>query len=151
MNIALLIIHGLMAVMLLGAVTHQAAAAVWPRRPGQRGLASRFRGVNAAGYTNTIVILYVLTFILGGYIYIIYRIEVRPPLEVLLDLPTIGLFELKEHFLSVTFGMLPAYWYYWTQRPDMVKTRATLAVWLALSVWFGLVVGHLVNNVRGFV
>ena len=151
MNIALLIIHGLMAVMLLGAVTHQAAAAVWPRGPGQRGFVSRFRGVNAAGYTNMIVILYVLTFTLGSYIYIIYRIEVRPPLEVLLDLPTIGLFELKEHFLSVTFGMLPAYWYYWTQRPDMAKTRATLAVWLALSVWFGFVVGHFVNNVRGFV
>jgi len=36
MNITLLIIHGLLAVMLLGAITHQSFNTVWPRRPGER-------------------------------------------------------------------------------------------------------------------
>jgi len=151
MNITLLIVHGLVAVLLLGAITHQAASAAWPRKPGERDFVSRYRGVNGAGYTDVVVILFVLNFILGSYIYVIYRIEVRPPLEILRDLPTIGIFEMKEHILAVVLGMLPAYWYYWTKRPDMPRTRTILAVFLALSVWFGFLVGHFVNNVRGFI
>src|SRR5687767_1423428 len=101
MNIALLIIHGLMAVLLLGALTHQALAVVWPRRPGQTDFVARFRGVNGAGYTNAVVVFFVATFIMGSIIYTTYRVEVRPPLEAIQDLPTVGLFELKEHFLAM--------------------------------------------------
>ncbi len=150
MNVALLIIHGLFAVALLGAVTHQAMGAVWPRRPGQTDFVARFRGVNGVGYTNAVIVLYVITFVLGGVIYTTYRIEVRPPLEALQDLPTVGLFELKEHFLAMAGGMLPAYWYFWKRRPEQRASRTMITVILALVVWFSFIAGHIVNNVRGF-
>ena len=150
MNVGLLIIHGLFAVALLGAVTHQAMGAVWPRRPGQADFVARFRGVNGVGYTNAVIVLYVVTFILGGIIYTTYRIEVRPPLEALQDLPTVGLFELKEHFLAMAAGMLPAYWYFWKRRPEPRGPRTMITVILALVVWFSFIAGHIVNNVRGF-
>lgn len=150
MNVALLIIHGLFAVALLGALTHQAMGAVWPRKPGQTDFVARFRGVNGVGYTNAVVVLFVITFILGGIVYTVYRIEVRPPLEALQDLPTVGLFELKEHFLAMGLGMLPAYWYFWKRRPEQRMTRTMITVILALIVWWSFIVGHIVNNVRGF-
>ena len=150
MNIALLIVHGLMAVLLLGALTHQAFAVVWPRRPGQTDFVARFRGVNGAGYTNAIVVLFVATFIMGSIIYTTYRVEVRPPLEAIQDLPTVGLFELKEHFLAMMLAMLPAYWYFWKRRPEERQARTMMTVILALTVWFGFIVGHIVNNARGF-
>ena len=150
MNIALLIVHGLFAVFLLGALTHQTAGAIWPRRPGQKDFVARYRGVNAQGYTNAVIVAFILTAILGGIIYTTYRVEVRPPLEALTDLRTIGLFELKEHYLAITAGMLPAYWYYWKRRPEARLTRVMITVLLALSVWYGFIIGHVVNNVRGF-
>jgi hypothetical protein len=151
MNITLLIVHLLCAVFLLGALTHQAFAALWTRKPGENNFLARYRGVNAAGYTNAIVVAYILTAILGSIIYAAYRIEVRPALEDLGDLQTIGIFELKEHFLAILFAMLPSYWYFWKRRPDARRTRAALTVLLGLNVWFGFLVGHVVNNVRGLI
>jgi hypothetical protein len=151
MNVALLMIHALCAVFLLGATTHQAFSAFWPRRPGQNDFLARYRGVNAAGYTDAVVIAFLITFLLGSIVYTVYRIEVRPPLEDLGDLPTIGLFELKEHFLAITLGVLPAYWYFWRKRPDARLMRGILALFLALNVWWAFIVGLIVNNVRGFV
>jgi hypothetical protein len=150
MNILLLIVHGLCAVFLLGALTHQTFSAVWPRRPGQTNFVARYRGVNAQGYATAVVIAFALTATLGGVIYTTYRVEVRPPLEALMDLPTIGLFELKEHFLSIAAGMLPAYWYFWKRRPDLKAARAMVTLVIAAIVWWSFVVGNIVNNVRGF-
>ena len=149
MTVTLLIIHGLLAVFLLGALTHQALASVWPRKPGQSDFVARFRGVNGAGYTNAVVVLFIATFIMGGIVYTFYRTQVRPPLEALQDLPTVGLFELKEHYLAIALAMLPGYWYYWRRRPDARGTRAAITVVLALSVWAGFIIGHIINNVRG--
>jgi hypothetical protein len=150
MNIALLILHGLSAVFLLGALTHQTASAVWPRRPRQTDFVARFRGVNGQGYATAVVVIFLATAILGGIIYTIYRVEVRPPLEALGDLPTIGLFELKEHYLAIVAGMLPAYWYFWKRRPDLRAARAIVTIIIAATVWWGFVIGNIVNNVRGF-
>lgn len=149
MTVTLLLLHGICAVALLGAITHQALGVIWPRKPGQSGFVARFRSVNGAGYTNAIIVLYLITFSLGAYIYIFYRIDVRPPLEALLDLPTIGVFELKEHFLGIMLGMLPAYWYFWKRNPEVKIGRVGTTVALALAVWFSFLAGHYVNNVRG--
>ncbi len=151
MNVTLLIIHVLSAVFLLGALTHQSLSAVLPRRPGEANFVARYRGVNAAGYTDAVVVVFLITAILGSYIYPIYRIQVRPALEDLGDLRTIGIFELKEHFITIAFGLLPAYWYFWRRRPEYRGTRAILATFLALDVWFAFLVGNLVNNTRGLV
>src|SRR3954470_18436225 len=150
MNVTLLIIHGLCAVFLLGALTHQSFSVVWPRRPGQTDFVARYRGVNAQGYATAVVIAFVVTATFGAIIYTVYRVEVRPQLEALMDLPTIGLFELKEHFLSIGLGMLPAYWYLWKKRPELKTARVLVTLLLAFIVWWSFLVGNIVNNARGF-
>jgi len=49
-------------------------------------------------------------------------------------------------------GMLPAYWYFW-RAPDAIehaRARAVLTAILAFIVWWGFLVGHVLNNIRGF-
>jgi len=149
MNVTLLILHGICAFLLLGALTHQAVTSVWPRKPGDQGFIAVYRGVHGHSYTNAVIALFLVTFVLGGYIYIFYRIEVRPPLEALLDLVPIGVFELKEHFLAIALGMLPAYWYYWKKKPENKMARVGTTLVLTFAVWVGFLGGHFVNNVRG--
>ncbi len=122
----LLIIHSLCAVFMLGALTHQALSVWWPVRavagPGPRMLLTSFRAVRGAAYANTIVMLYVVTASLGAIMYPTYRIAVRVVLEDLRLSAANGLFELKEHFVALGLGMLPAYWYYWRQPPAEAAT-----------------------------
>lgn len=149
----LLIVHGLMAVTLLGAITHQAFAVAAPTATGtgRRSFFSRFRHVNGPAYTVPIVILFSLTAILGGLLYPQYRIDVRPLLEDMLNRPANGIFEIKEHLIAVGLGMLPAYWLSWRTplAVDMATTRLWLTWLLAFFVWWGFLVGHVLNNIKG--
>ena len=52
----LLIIHGLIAVALLGSITHQTAAVCWPAAKGG-SFASSFRAVAGARYTIANIVL----------------------------------------------------------------------------------------------
>jgi hypothetical protein len=56
----LLIIHGLLAVALLGALTHQAMSVLIPVRQavGTASFASRFRAVPDAGYAGAVCVLW---------------------------------------------------------------------------------------------
>jgi|SRR6266404_725710 hypothetical protein len=152
MIVALLILHGLLAVALLGAVTHQALSVWLPARKTASSFVARMRGVTATSYVNAIVVLYALTALLGGIIYPTYRLNVRIVLEQMqLHVPN-GAFELKEHFVALGFGMLPAYWYFW-RAPEAIehaRARAVLTAILAFIVWWGFLVGHVLNNIRGF-
>jgi hypothetical protein len=153
MTTALLIIHGLFAVALLGAITHQAASTLWPAARPAGSFTGRFRSVAAPGYANAIVILYVLTALLGGIIYAEYRIGIRIVLEELQLRVANGSFELKEHLAAIGLGTLPAYWYYWRQPATELSTareRAVLTAILAFIVWWNFLVGHILNNIRGF-
>jgi hypothetical protein len=113
----------------------------------------RVRGVSAASYVNAIIILYVSTAILGGvFIYPEYRLSVRIVLEQMSLRVPVGIFDLKEHFVTVGLGVLPAYWYFWRQplADDHSRTRALLTATLAFIVWWSFLVGHILNNMRGF-
>jgi len=59
---------------------------------------------------------------------------------------------MKEHYIAIGLGMLPAYWYYWRQplSQEYARTRATMSAVLALAVWWSFIVGHVLNNIRGF-
>ena len=48
----LLIIHALLAVLLLGGITHQAIAAGWPVAKRGQGFFNSLRGVNGMSYAN---------------------------------------------------------------------------------------------------
>jgi hypothetical protein len=62
-----------------------------------------------------------------------------------------GSFELKEHFAAVGLAILPAYWYYWRQpATGGARTRDLLTALLAFIVWWNFLVGHILNNIRGF-
>ena len=146
---ALLILHGLCAVALLGAITHQAASVLLPARRPAGSFAGRFRAVPAPSYANAIALLYVVTFILGAIIYAEYRISVRTVVEQLELRAANGAFELKEHFAAIGLGLLPVYWHYWRQA-ERPRARAAVTALLAFVAWWSFLVGHVVNNIRGF-
>jgi hypothetical protein len=146
----LLIIHGLIAVALLGSITHQTASTVWPAKSAGNFLVS-FRGVSAARYTTTNIVLYVIVAVLGAIIYPAYRLAVRPYLESARLLTINGTFELKEQFVAIGLGMLPLYWLVWRTPLDPKLSGARIAVTslLCFVVWYSFLVGHVLNNVRG--
>jgi hypothetical protein len=95
--------------------------------------------------------LFLTTAILGGIIYTNYRIGARLTLERGRFWKTFGAFELKEHIVTIGLAVLPAYWYFWRAplREEYARTRAMLTTVLGFVVWWGFLVGHLANNVRG--
>jgi hypothetical protein len=147
----LLILHGLLAVALLGAITHQAFAASRRLPSGEANFIARFRAVGAASYTNAIVVLFAVTCIGGGLLYPPYRLDVRPTLEDLDLRAANGVFEIKEHLAAIGLGLLPAYWFFWRQPPtvDGVVARRYLTWMLAFIIWWNFLVGHVLNNIRG--
>ena len=148
---ALLILHGLVAVALLGAITHQTVAAWAPAGAGPKSFFGRFRAVPSPAFANAVVVLYAVSALLGGIVYLDFRIDVRPILERDGHWQAIGLFDLKEHFIAIGLGLLPAYWLSW-RRPLAVSgwTRAAMTAVLAFIVWFGFLMGHVMNNILGF-
>jgi hypothetical protein len=152
MIVVLLLLHGLLAVALLGAMTHQALS-VLPRAAaqGRRTFVDRFRGVNAAAYATPIVVLFAVTALGGALLYPQYRIDVRPALEDMQNAAANGVFEIKEHLVAIGLGLLPAYWLVWQQplEAGSASARRVLTWLLAFFVWWGFIVGHVLNNIRG--
>jgi hypothetical protein len=147
----LLMVHGILAVFLLGALTHQAFAVWWRPARGDQTFFASYRAVRAERYVNTTIVLYVLTYLVGGFLlYPEYRYIVRPVLEQLHRNATVGSFELKEHFMTVGIALLPLYWYLWKRPQTSVAAQKLVTLVLALLVWYGFIVGHLLNNTRGF-
>lgn len=147
----LLILHGLAAVALLGAVTHQATS-LFPRRPAKdAGFAARYSRVDGTRFTVAIAVLYLVVFILGAVIYPAYRVDVRIPFEEMGLYWAVGLFELKEHAGGIGLGILPLYVAIWRgpAAEAGLTNRRMVTVFLATVVWFDFVVGHLLNNIRG--
>ena len=149
----LFIVHALLAVALLGALTHQAVAVLAPVRAGATaGFVRRFRSVPARSYAGAICVLWVLAFIFGGLIYTKYRIYVRVPIEQQGLFKTLGAFELKEHLVTIGLGLLPIYWFLWKDARNAAyeSSRKWLTIVLAAICWYGFLTGHVLNNVRGF-
>lgn len=146
----LILLHGLLAVVLLGGITHQAVAVAWPSRS-KSGIANAYRSTNSSVYTNANIVLYLATATLGGIIYPVYRVGVRSFLENARLMAATGSFELKEQFVAVGLGMLPLYWLLWNRPPESGVRPARIAVTLILCaiVWYGFLVGHILNNIRG--
>jgi len=153
MIVVLLILHGLLAVALLGAITHQALS-VFTTAPAANGrwtFIDRFRGVDATAYATPIVVLFAVTTLGGALLYPQYRTDVRPALEDMQNSAANGVFEIKEHLAAIGLGLLPVYWQFWRkpQGPETVAARRYLTWLLAFFVWWNFIVGHVLNDIRG--
>lgn len=148
--VALLILHGLVGVALLGAITHQVVS-VFRKRPLRSGsFVDRYTSVNQGTFTVAVVSLYVAQVILGAIIYPAYRLNVRIPFEEMSLGWAVGIFELKEHFAGIGLSALPVYAYSWrTAIEAQRRDRIAITVLLAFIVWWDFLVGHILNNIRG--
>jgi hypothetical protein len=150
MVFVLLLVHGLAAVALLGALSHQFVGQFWGLRGERRSFVTALRGVRGSAYPNAIVALYLTTFVLGTLIYPDFRLDVRSIWDIELPKAT-GSFEIKEHFGAIGLAMLPAYWYTWCRDVDGTArlARSMLTLLLTLVVWTDFLLGHILNNLQG--
>jgi hypothetical protein len=152
MALSLLMLHVLVAVVLIGAVTHQVFS-LWRPVPAEvhRNLWKRFRSVRSIAFTKSIAVLYVLAVIGGGIVYPFYVLDAKKPLLNMGLEPVVGVFEIKEHFAILGLGLLPAYVSYWASAENDrdLAVRRILTVILALFVWWNFWVGHVVTAIRG--
>jgi hypothetical protein len=147
----LLILHSLVAVALLGAITHQAIAVRRAPGAGNESFAARYRSVDASAYAGAIVLLYAAVSLIGACLYPSYRMIVRPILELNNFRVANGAFELKEHFAALGLLMLPAYWAAW-RKPllaEYAAARTGLTWVLAAIIWWNFLVGNVLNNIKG--
>lgn len=153
MSTLLLILHGLAAVFLIGALTHQAAGILrgTVKVSAQRGFVQRFAAVRPVGYAEAIAVLFVLTLVLGALIYPSYALGARSVIRAASP-GAFAAFEIKEHFAALGLGLLPAYWVLWrapTMEESRVVARRAVTLMLALIVWVAFLVGHVLNNLEG--
>jgi hypothetical protein len=147
----LLIVHGILAVFLLGAITHQAIGAAWPVTKKGSDFFQSVRGVNAMSYTNAVIVLFVVTFAIGTIIYPTYRVSVRTVLQEYRLFKPEGMFEMKEHLLALSLALLPIYWLFWHRVSEANRVaRAVVTSVIAVAVWWSFLTGHIINNIRGF-
>jgi hypothetical protein len=152
MMTALLILHGLLAVALLGAATHQALAATIRRTEARtRSFFTRFRATDAGAYSNAVVILFVSVVAMGAVLYPRYRFVVRPLLQTMDLRAANGAFELKEHFSAIGLLLLPAYWASWRHplAPEYAAARVALTWIVTAMVWWNFVIGQLLVAIKG--
>jgi hypothetical protein len=103
-------------------------------------------------FTNAIVVLYVVSWLLGAVVYLYFKIDLQPRLERDHHWHAMGFFDLKEDFTVIGLGLLPAYWFCWRQSADSQDhlIRAAPTLLLAFIVWWSFLVGHVMNDIGGF-
>jgi hypothetical protein len=147
----LLFVHFALAVGLLAAVTLQTVGVLMPARQAVGALNQRMSQLPLASYATLIVLLYVPQALMGAWVYVKYRTYVRIPMEGYRHWWTVGSFEFKEHVVTMGLALLPAYWYFWhgPTSEDHATTRKLLTIFIAFTVWYSFVVGHVANDFRG--
>src|SRR5215472_19130095 len=101
-------------------------------RPGS--FFGRFRAVQPAGYANAIVGLYVGAAVLGSVVYLYFKVDIQPDLERDRHWHALGFFDLKEDFVAIGLGLLPAYWISW--RCPFAEERDPIASFLTTILGF---------------
>jgi len=78
------------------------------------------------------------------------------PAFAIVGLPDKAVAESKERvraaLAAIGLGLLPAYCYFWNQSGDgaHLAARKYLTWILAFLVWWNFLVGHILNNIKGF-
>ncbi len=148
MNIFVLVLHGLCATLLLGAITHQALGLWYPAPATRRGWWSALRAVHPERFVGATIVLFCVAVLLGAVAYAPFRVITRVQyLDGQAPWAT-GLFEVKEHAAAIGLALLPAYWAVW-QESNGNRGRRWLTTFLAALIWSSFLAGQIVNFVRG--
>src|SRR5262245_51634570 len=149
MATTLLILHGLVAVALIGAITHQTLATIAPPNAKPHSFFGRFRSIPAERFANAIIVLYLTSALLGAVVYLYFKINVQPNLERDRHWHALGFLDLKEDFIAIGLGVLPAYWFCWRRPFDSENRQARVALTLLLAViaWSAFLVWHVIDNI----
>lgn len=144
----LLIIHALLAMLLLGSMTHNVLIT-------SRYLVGNFNKIKLEKlYVKVAFVAYGLTFIFGTLMYPNYRYHVR---ALYLDKHApwaTNLFDIKEHWVALGLALFTVF-YLLSRAIEPAKDRHLLFVYVFLSVvltgivWFAVVTGLLVTSVKG--
>lgn len=146
----LLILHALVAILLLGSMTHNVLLTVpylWKhyKKVGLEKL-----------YVKVALVAYSLTFLLGAVVYPNYRYHVR---DQYFDpqLPWASqLFDIKEHWAGIGLGLMVAYFVLsLVIDPRIHRERVLLYVFLSVAItliiWFNLIAGLWLTALKGVV
>jgi branched-subunit amino acid transport protein AzlD len=145
-DVIMLVIHLLVAVFALGAVTHYWWAMLG--RPVKLDRLTR--------YAKWMAVSYPLAWLTGVVIYPTYNVLVRKPPRGLLEATArwaVGLFEIKEHVGTIALVMLPllvlcARRYERLSRAERITH--VLATWVfTLFVYYSFIAGAIVTNTKG--
>ena len=148
MILVLLLLHAFCAMFLVGAITHQVLAVWWPITETTTGWWRSLRAVHPERYTKAVVALYCITVVPGALDYVPFRLVARAQYLDLYVKWATGLFELKEHATGIGLAVLPAYVAAWRE-PGATGARRAFTTFVTIVIWWNLIVGHVVNNVRG--
>jgi hypothetical protein len=148
-----LLIHMIFAVALIGAITHQTISVLAPVKKSEPSFVGRYRATNPAAYVNAIIALFVIVNVLGWFIYPNYRIGARMEMSELRLFWQVGTFEVKENIMALGVATLPFYWWVWQPANAQLHplVRKVVTCFIAVLVWYGFLVGHFLNNIRGIV
>lgn len=143
----ILLVHLMVSVFAIGAVTHHWWLVV-------RGKAS---SVKLARYVIWMAAGCILVWLIGVAIYPCYNVLIRkPPIGVLESSArwAVGLFEIKEHLATIALALLP--WLYFSaahyeQLGRLQRLSHSAATWLFTAfVYYAFITGALVTLVKTF-
>src|SRR4030095_15089542 len=104
-RVLVLLLHGISALFLLGAITHQALASWWPARGQGAAWWHSLRAVHPERYVRAVIVLFVSTLLLGSIDYAPFRFVTRHQyLDANVPWAT-GLFEIKEHRADIGLAL----------------------------------------------
>lgn len=93
--------------------------------------------------------MFLLNFTIGAFLYPPYRLEVKPSIIFYNMHLANAVFELKEHWMALAFGLLPAYVVAWRSGEGLTTLRKGVTGFLMFTVLWGFIIGDILNNIGG--
>ena len=143
----LVLLHGLAAIVLIGASTHHAIIAIGYLRGAYKVRLGRI-------YAATVAIAYGVTFVLGMFAYPAFRYHVRGLYLDRYEGWASNLFDTKENFAALGLPLvIAAFVLSRVMKPsedkELVRGYAVIVTLAAAIVWFSVISGLVVTQTRG--
>ena len=144
---ALVVLHALAAIVLIGASTHHAIIAVGYLR-------GTFKVRLGRIYAAVVAIAYVVTFVLGLFAYPAFRYHVRGLYLDRYEAWASNLFDTKENFAALGLPLVvAAFVLSRVMKPSedttLLRGYAAMVVLSAAIVWFSVISGLVIGQARG--